>query len=58
MNKAVKITFIIIILLVIIAFAIVMVVVLTKNQNKRTINYYEHFRINSIVENKKILNYL
>ena len=53
MNKAVKITFIIIILLAIIAFAIVKVVVLIKNKNKRTLNYYEHFRIYSIVENKK-----
>ena len=53
MNKAVKITFIIIILLAIIAFAIVMAVILTKNKNKRTLNYYEHLRIYSIVENKK-----
>ena len=53
MNKAVKISFIIILLLAIIAFAIVMAVVLTKNKNKRTLNYYEHLRIYSIVENKK-----
>ena len=47
-----KISFIIILLLAIVEFAIVMVVVLTKNKNKR-INYYEHFRIYSIVENKQ-----